>query len=367
MVTMQSYPQQTVLVVDDVEANVKLLSRLLQRLNVQTLCAYNGWDALAILEKHPVDLILLDISMPDMDGYTVLRHIRETNDMQMLPVILISAFDTDDHVIEGLNLGANDYITKPFSNKIVHQRVQIQLQLQHLTCERQQALAAAQEADALKTQLLRIASHDLKNPLNNLLMLFEMFDEHEPIPAEFVEMADHTTRKMLNIVTDFLDSGVLEIGSFQVKMVPVDIGQLVNDVVETFGHAAAKKRVSIQVELEPGYVQADERRLEQVVTNMISNAIKYTYPDTMVHVVGTRDGDGYRLDVRDQGDGVPPAELHRLFQPFGKLSTRPTAGEDSNGLGLYIVKQMAEVQGGTVGLDGTYPEGADFWLWLPRA
>lgn len=359
--------QQTVLIVDDVETNVLLLERILSRLEVDTVCVYNGWDALAVLNERPVDLVLLDINMPGIDGYTVLRHIREVYDMRTLPVILVSANNSDKYVVAGLDLGANDYITKPFSNKIIRQRVQTQLHMRQLAHENEQALAAAQASDALKTQLLRIASHDLKNPLNNLLLLFEMFADGEPVPAEFIAMANTTTQKMLDIVTDFLDAGVLDEGVIQMHMAPVDIGALTESVVMSFEQAAARKGIVLEVALAPCVVQADERRLAQVVTNLVSNAIKYTHPNTTVRVYGTPEAGGYRVDVFDQGDGVPQSEMHRLFQPFAQLSTRPTAGEDSNGLGLYIVKQMAEAQGGRVGVDTTYTDGADFYVWLPLA
>jgi two-component system, sensor histidine kinase and response regulator len=364
---LQTFPQSTVLVVDDIENNVILLERILSKLEVRVLPAYDGLDALEILAVNAVDLVLLDITMPGMNGYAVLRHIREVYDLQTLPVILVSALSEEQHVVEGLDMGANDYIVKPFSHKVVRKQVATQLQIHQLAVERERALVRAQKADALKTRLLRIASHDLKNPLNNLLMLFEMFGPDEPMPGEFVDMADRTTRKMLGIVTDFLDSGVLNDGEIEIVLDAVDIQAQIDKVVRSFRQVAMKKGVTIDVRVDAYRVYADERRLAQVLTNLVSNAIKYTHPNTQIQVMGRLHEDGYRVDVLDQGDGIPSKEVGRLFQPFSQLSTRPTAGEDSSGLGLYIVKQMIEAQGGTVGVDMGYTGGAAFWVWIPLA
>lgn len=358
----------TVLVVDDTEENTDILGYLVQSMKHTPVIAMNGKQALQQLEQQQIDLVLLDIMMPDMDGLEVLRRIREQYDLQQLPVILLSALAEVKNIVKGIEAGANDYITKPFNTRVVQVRINSQLQVKRMWDERQRMLNALQHANATKNRLMQIASHDLKNPVSNLNMIISLLEPAiDPTPEnrDLLNMAYRYTEEMTEIISEFLDLDILRDEVIEIETTPLAMDSLVMDVVKDYQHAAAKKDVVVQTHLHPVTVLADDKRLRQVVANLVSNAIKYTPLGTTVHLLSRYDGDCAYLHFRDQGSGIPADEAHMLFQPFGKLSTQPTDGEHSTGLGLWIVKQMMDAQGGQVGLNTDYTDGADFWISVP--
>ncbi len=364
---MPESQKQTVLITDDEPANIDIISLILKRLDVDTRVALSGQEALTLLEQHPVDMVLLDIMMPDMNGFEVLEKIRETHNMQALPVVLLSALDSTEDIIKGLELGANDYIPKLMSSRLIHTRLATQLQLMRLDEERQHTLAMMRKANETNTRLMRIASHDLKNPLNNLSMVLSVLEQDPLTAPEYLPIAFRSIDTMTAIINEFLDSGILRNGEFEINLQPVSVADAIYDVLQTFQQAATVKGVSLLHDISPATITADERRLAQVLSNLVSNAIKYTYPSTTIYIQGMIDEKSYQIDVIDQGRGIDPQEVDKLFKPFSQLSNEPTGGENSTGLGLWIVQQMVQAQGGEVGVNLEVSDGANFWVRFPLA
>lgn len=359
----------TVLIVDDTEENTDILSYLVESMNHKAVVALNGRQALACLEAEDIDLVLLDIMMPDISGMDVLAHIREHRDLQELPVILLSALSEVSHIIGGIEAGANEYITKPFNTKVVKVRVDNQLRVKRLWDERQKMLNALQHANAMKNHLMRIASHDLKNPVSNLNMILNLLEPaivSTPENDDLVNMAYRYTEAMNTIISEFLELDILRDEVIEIHASAVRLDEITLDIVKDYQHSAGKKGIVIQADLHEAVVLADEKRLRQVIANLLSNAVKYSPQGSTVHLITQVEGASVYLHVLDEGDGIPRDELETLFQPFGKLSNQPTGGEHSTGLGLWIVKQMIEAMDGEVGLNIEYESGADFWIRLPK-
>lgn len=358
-----------ILVVDDEPVNRMLLERIFQR-EAQVRVAEDGPSALAMLAQYPCDLVLLDIMMPVMNGLEVLEKLRESPSTQELPVILITALTDTEDVVRGLELGANDYIGKPFEVDVVRARVRTQLALKRLLNERLSLIDELQTANDLKLRLMRIASHDLKNPIGNAQLALSLLKDNikpDSPDAEIIKLAEGSLNVMLSVIQDFLDSGILDDGSMQVELEPVSLSMIVTDVLDQYAAMAENKGLYFDIELAQLQVIADERRFSQALSNIISNAIKYSPSGATIRIHCDRQDDIAYIHVIDQGAGIPPAERNRLFQPFGKLSTRPTAGENSTGLGLWIVRQVMHLQNGDVGVQPTPTGGSDFWLSLPLA
>jgi two-component system sensor histidine kinase/response regulator len=351
-----------VLLVDDNPGNLLLLKRIISSMRLEAVEVLGGYEALNTLAGEHFDLVLLDIMMPDIDGYRTLQHIREHWDMQQLPVIMMSALDDEQDIIKGLQLGANDYITKPISLDLAQTRIVNQLKLSAYNTQQQAMLDAIHKANEMKSRLMRIASHDLKNPLNNLSMILTLMETAPERAAEYMSIANRSLETMTGIVNEFLDSDILRDNEISVDLQPVEIEPLVSNILLQFERTIEQKGLQTQVSVESATIIADENRMAQVLSNLVSNAIKYTHPNTSICVHGKAHDAYYKLHIIDQGDGISPDEVHRLFKPFSQLSTRPTAGENSTGLGLWIVKQMVEAQGGEVGVNLDTPKGADFWV-----
>jgi two-component system, sensor histidine kinase and response regulator len=357
------------LVVDDDRINRELLTHLFER-DYEISTASGGKEALQMLkDKTDIDLVMLDIMMPNMSGIEVLTEIRETPETHDLPVILISAMANTRDVVNGLRLGANDYITKPVDVSVVVARVKTQLTVKRLLDERKETIVELEKAETLRAQLFRIASHDLKTPLNNISMAEHLLRKTITSTKDTDQMLDTiklTIDSMSGIITNFLDMVELQAGHIDIKLKPIDLTDVVYNVLTQYEISASKKTIKLVMGEVKGWVTADAARLVQVVSNLVSNAIKYSPSDTKVDVyTKTKDGKGY-LYIKDEGPGIPESERDQLFTEFGKLSTIPTAGESSTGLGLWIVKHLTSLQHGSVGVEFPETGGSIFWVALPE-
>jgi two-component system sensor histidine kinase/response regulator len=357
------------LVVDDEAVNLQLLKRLFESTcSIDT--AMNGHEALQFLDQNSYDVVLLDIMMPKMSGLDVLKLIRASADLSELPVILISALNDNEEVARGIRLGANDYITKPVDMDIVQARVSTQIKIKQLRDERAQMIKHLQAANEMKARMMQVASHDLKNPLNNLQMLTQLFHsnlhDHAKID-KLLRMQESSIEAMLHVITDFLDSSISS--QIHVMMQPLDTPTIIRQVLNQYSVAAHNKQISLETDRLEGVVIADNNRLLQVVGNLLSNAIKYSPKGGRVRLGTEIKGKLWRLILRDSGTGVLEEEQEFLFKPFSKhaISTQPTAGEASTGLGLWIVYEMMRLQSGNVGMYNHPEGGACFWIELPGA
>jgi two-component system, sensor histidine kinase and response regulator len=358
-----------ILIVDDEPANVMLLERLLGK-HFRVCGVTGGQQALDMLAQAPFDLVLLDIMMPGMTGLDVLQCIRTHGATAELPVVLISALANSSDITRGLELGANDYITKPVDIDVTLARVRTQLRLKRLEDERKNAIRQLENAQEMQERLLKIASHDLKGPIMNIGMIARLLrDSADVIPdaPELLAALDGSLDTMNMVIKDFLDTAVLRVDGLQLKMSEVDLAYLTTNLLKQFGVHAARKNIALNVEYVAGVIYADKSRFEQALGNLVSNAIKYSPADTTVQVWTERADEKLRICVADQGPGIPEAERGKLFTQFGKLSTRPTAGENSTGLGLWIVKHLINLQGGEVGVHNPPEGGSIFYIEMPMA
>lgn len=355
------------LIVDDEPANISLLKRLFEP-HYRVMSVMSGQDALDLLAQAPFDLVLLDIMMPDMNGIETLSHIRSKSNTADLPVILVSALSEVDDIVRGLQLGANDYITKPVEIDLMLARVQTQLTVKRLQDERKQHIAELQDAHQMKDSFLQMASHDLKGPLGNIgmsqFLLRRIVADHAE-GLELLDMIEDVVENMEHVIKDFLDSAALQSGKLDIQLENITVEEIVYDILGQYKLTAQKKEIELQAPAVPGIMSADRQRIAQVLNNLVSNAIKYSPRGSIVTVWAEETHGVVRILVADQGPGIPVEERSRLFTQFGKLSTRPTEGENSTGLGLWIVKHLVSIQNGQVGFDCPHEGGTIFWIELP--
>jgi two-component system, sensor histidine kinase and response regulator len=358
-----------ILVVDDEADNRRLLNRILSG-TARITEAGDGRTALEYLSRESFDLVLLDIMMPDMTGLQVLEIIRGQPSTVDLPVVLISALSDTDDIVRGLQLQANDYIVKPIDIDVVMARVDTQLKLKQTSDLQKQAIAELEAAQQMKDKLLRIASHDLRSPLSNVRMVQILLREYvkdQPEALEILDTLQVTVDKMKGIIEEFLDAPKFQTTGIEIRLGHVEVAEIVAAVAAQYSRMAFDKNIAIQTQDLPGAVVADHARLEQALNNLVTNAIKYSPRDTVISLWSEIRGDRVRINVADQGPGIPIGERDKLFKEFSKLSTRPTAGESSSGLGLWIVRQMVNLQGGEVGVECPLDGGSVFWIELPHA
>ena len=359
----------TILAVDDEPANLLLLQRMLQR-QYRVICSPNGQTALEILAQTPVDVVLLDIMMPRMNGYEVLKTIRANANTCDIPVIMVSAMSDAKDVAQGLETGANDYIIKPIDPEVTSARVQTQIALKQLQDDRKKVIQELQAAQTLKDNLLRIASHDLKGPLMNVQLVSSLFRRDEaqiPAAKDWLDALDASVDAMQTVIEDFLDTAAMNSSVIDLKLERVSIQQVVNSLISLYHAHAEKKDIRIEAHDCEGYILADAARFQQALGNLVSNAVKYSPLHTTIRIWVIQEANQIHICVGDEGPGIPADERSRLFTQFGKLSTRPTDGEHSTGLGLWIVKHMINLQGGEVGVDCPPEGGSVFWVQMQAA
>ncbi|MEL7233164.1 MAG: hybrid sensor histidine kinase/response regulator, partial [Chloroflexota bacterium] len=350
-----------------------LIERMLQAQGYTTVSAPDGDEALARLSDETFDLVLLDIMMPVMDGLAVLAELRQAENTATLPVILISAMSDTEDVVRGLNMGANDYITKPIDMDIAQARIKTQLALKMLMDERNMTIQRLEESQQMREKFFHIASHDLKQPLTSLkigaVLLNELIANADDTERALsvVDTMKGTIASMTEVVGEFLDSAALSSGKIDMKVTEVSARDLLWNIVTQFNPAAYEKQIRIQMEEPDVRVLCDPARFAQVLGNIVSNAIKYSPPESKIRISAQQEAEHLRILVADEGPGIPADERIHLFQPFGKLSTTPTGGESSHGLGLWIASHLIHLQDGDIGVESPPVGGSIFWVTVPLA
>lgn len=354
-----------VLIVDDDPDARLMLQRVIER-RYDASTASNGYDALRLLETEDFDAVVLDVMMPGMDGLATLEAIRRRT--QTLPVLLVSALIDTSNVVTGLKMGANDYITKPLDTNVTLARLDTQIKLKRAQEERDAAIRRAEAAENMHNRLFRVATHDLKNPLANIRMAEYVLRESvagDPVAAQMMDTVTASLDAMQEVIDDFMNVIVLQSGQIEITVKPVSVERAVYRTLLQYNVNAEKKNITIQADNITGDVMADESRLGQIVANLVSNAVKYSPHNSCVRLHTLQREGRVRLSISDEGPGIPEDERHLLFTEFGKLSPRPTGQEGSTGLGLWIVKTLADLMGGEVGVDCPPDGGSVFWVELP--
>jgi two-component system sensor histidine kinase/response regulator len=351
------------LVVDDNDLNREMLSRRLQRRGFEVVMAADGYQAMEQVENENFDLVLLDIMMPGISGLEVLENLRKRHTAAELPVIMATAKTQSEDIVSALNLGANDYVTKPIDFGVLLARVDTHLKLKNLF--------------KLKDDFLSMASHDLKNPLFVIVCQAYLIATKVPVGApmteEAMEMLDKIgihAKNMQKIIADFLDFQAVEDGHLKLNQTPLDLAELGNRVVDNFQPYAAEKQIELSFQNctpeQEAIIYGDSGRLEQVVQNLVGNALKFNPASGKVSVEIHCRSRKIDFIVRDTGPGLSPQDLDRVFIQFGKLSRRPTGNETSSGLGLAICKKLIDLHEGEIGARNNPEGGACFWFSLNK-
>jgi len=251
-------------------------------------------------------------------------------------------------------------------------RQRLKLRTERLVLEEARAAQrAAEEADRVKTRFLGVASHDIRGPLGNIVSLAgtlrEAPTDREAL-AEHCDLIGSEAQRVMSLVEDLITTAALESGKLELRIAPLDLVELTRTVIAGLRWQADAKRQDIAFAAPlpgAGRLEGDAARLEQVVANLLSNAIKFSPPGQTIAVALTRTDEHVALAVRDQGAGIAVEEIARLFAPFARLATRPTAGESSHGLGLSIAQEIVRLHGGRIRVESQPGAGATFVAELP--
>ena len=358
----------SVLVVDDTIDNLRLLSDILDHRGYEVRAVTSGAQALLAAAADPPDLSLLDITMPDMDGYEVCRRLRAQPASRDVPVIFLTALNETADKVKGFDIGGVDYVTKPFQVEEVLARVQTHVALRQAQVALAESNTHLRALEQLRDDMVQMIVHDMRSPLTALLLRLRFLGSPPATlseqQAEDLRAAIQSAQALTRMTDDLLDVSRLEEGRMPVERSVWDLTRVARDVCAAL--AAMDRDRSIDVESTAAIeATCDGGLVRRIMENLVSNGIRHTPAGSRLRVsIASADG-RVRVAVHDEGDGVPQEARARIFEKFGTLETRHERIYPSFGVGLAFCKLAVEAQGGTIGLDSREPIGSTFWFELP--
>ncbi len=364
-----------ILVVEDNETNRVYLNLLLED-EYRVSLAENGACALQIAAAHPQpQLILLDIVMPEMDGYEVCRRLKENPDTQDILVIFFTSLLERGGEYKGLSLGAIDYIAKPVQPELLRIRIKQHLDLLHTRKSLQKALQKEHQANLAKSEFLANMSHEMRTPMHGILSYAQFgIKRIGRVPPEklleyFTEI-DACGERLMALLNDLLDLAKLESGKMDYTHQLNDIEEQIDIVLAGFTPIAEEKqlRMDKRIRSECRHLVFDRNRIDQVLRNLLSNAVKFSKPGGRIlfatSTVFENDQRFLKVTVKDQGIGLPEDELDAIFDKFIQSSETKT-GSGGTGLGLAICRQIISDHDGRIWAENNTDGGAVFSFTLP--
>jgi signal transduction histidine kinase len=395
----------TIVVIEDSKTQAEHLRAVVGAAGHDVAVAHDGEAGLALCRSLPAvpDAIICDIVMPGMDGYEVCRRVKSDPVLREVPVLVLTALADPADVLRAVAAGADNYCTKPYGPEILLERLEgalarkgrpdtdtmVELDGERFALgtsmsrladvlvsslrdagERYHELQRNRELLALnnvqREEMVRVMAHEMRSPLQSMLLISELCQQKPDDIALLRSMPGRVARnvqRFLRLIEDLSDVSSIDLGTLRIAPMPVDLVALVRDTTERVQETIASHRIEIAAEAELG-VTADVNRIEQVVTNLLTNAAKYSPGADRVNLQISRQGDRARVTVRDYGMGIAADDVPRVFDRYFRTDTDRVEGL---GLGLYICRALIEAHGGEIGVESRPGQGSTFWFMLPLA
>ncbi len=361
-----------ILIVDDASKNIQVVANILKQEGYQMAFARNGKTALSRAETMPFDLILLDIMMPEMDGYEACERLKKNPETKDIPVIFLTAKTDKESVLKGFGLGAVDYVTKPFNAAELLARVKTHLELKLAKEDLRNSRDQLQELNATKDKFFSIIAHDLRNPFNALIsgsdMLVHYFEELEQEQIkEFIEEINLASRQAFNLLGNLLEWARSQTGRILYSPEKISMDEIVQKNKDLLEQNAKEKNIHLANDVEPDtFVYADKDMIATVIRNLMTNALKYTPYGGKVTITSKNAGDFTETWISDTGAGIGKEDMDKLFRIDTKYSTLGTANERGTGLGLILCKEFVKGNHGKIWVKSEVGKGSDFKFTLPK-
>lgn len=360
--------EYTVLIVDDVPTNVMLVQAILKKEGYTLLTTDSGAKALRIAQdKHP-NLILLDIMMPEMDGYEVLQHLKSNPDTNDIPVIIMSALSDMQSIVKGYQLGATEYVTKPFQREELVKRVAHRYELFSIKRIKQELENTIESRDTLYS----VIAHDLRSPLGSLKMMnnaiLMMVDKSQISNEvyEMLQMMNKTSEEIFLLLDNLLKWAKNRLNKQSIYKQPVDINSIIHSTAEIFIPMAAQKGISISIQNMDNELMGvvDIDMLKTIVRNIVSNAIKFSYEKGVITLTTHVEGDFVIVSIKDSGKGIKKEDQDKLLKQNTHFTSYGTNNEKGSGLGLMLCKDFVELHGGKLWFESEEGKGTTFFFSL---
>ena len=349
--------QPTILIVDDSVDTVDLLNKRLSFEGYRTLSAYNGQEALKQAADHNPDLIVLDVMMPDMDGYEVCERLKASKNTRYIPILMLTAKSGLEHKIKGLDVGANDYLGKPFDYKELSARIKSLLALKSAREE----LVSDEKSSALD-QMMDELAHELRNPLTSIGGLARRVRENlseKDRNKKYLDLIIQEVTRLEGMVKDLVELKTTAV-SYKEK---TDINALISDALNGFRENCEQERIQVNTDMSDGTptVSADKEQLKLALGSLFENAIEAmaSSPSKTLTVKSDLEDDRVKIEIRDTGRGIPKEKIKNIFDPF---FTSKTSGP---GLGLTLASKIVQEHRGSISVESEPEQGTCVTVSLP--
>jgi len=364
--------QKTVLIVDDIPEDIDILRRILG-LNYRVKAARSGEKCLDLAQSQdPPDLILLDIAMPEMDGYEVCRILKEDARTSDIPVIFVTAKLGVEDERKGFDVGSVDYITKPITPTLVLSRVKTHLKLQAQKIQLLDNFKRFRKLEDARDSLVHMIIHDLRNPLTAVLGYLEILETCEmdnltDSGKRYVKSAKVSTEMLNRMISTVLDVSRIESGSLTLALTEFDMVLVVREVLARLESLKGNREIVLELPERPILLVADQGIISRVIENLLGNSFKFTPAEGRIRLTVNSNGDHVSFSVENTGEGIP-AEYHRkIFEKFWQVESNQRKRKYSTGLGLTFCKLAVEAHGGQIGVKSEPGRGSTFWFELPAS
>jgi signal transduction histidine kinase len=394
--------QVTILIVDDKAENIFALEKLLEKPGRSFLTAKNGTEGLTMALKNDLDLIILDVHMPEMDGFEVAQVLQMNKRTKEIPIIFTSAEKKERHsIMKGFEEGAVDYLSKPLDPDVTRAKVSAQLKIQQQKKELVEKNTSLEKAEArinrlnvalqknlaelaiskqqvehasrLKSEFISTMSHELRTPLNAIIGFSELLVDKKvgPINTRQEQYLDDILKSgnhLLRLINDILDLSKIEAGKLEILFEPCGVKEVMEEVCSVIKSLADAKGIALAVSIasEVGTIEADRIKLKQILYNLLSNAIKFTDRHGRVDIiVEPTAGHDIAIKIRDTGIGMSVEGIRKLFSPFLQLDNGRAEKQQGTGLGLVLTRKFIELHGGSISVDSEVGKGTVFTVLLP--
>jgi two-component system, sensor histidine kinase and response regulator len=361
----------SVLVVDDTPANLSLLCGMLKERGYRVRPVPSGDLALDAAWSDPPDLVLLDISMPEMDGFEVCRRLKADPRSAEIPVVFLTAHTEPTEKVKAFALGGVDYVTKPFQIEEVHARVATHIELSFQKRELKESYDRLRELEELRDSLVHMVVHDLTSPLTTLDALLEILrrTEADRLSERARTALQHclgAVDTMKSMVGSVLDVSKMEAGAMKLSPQVCDLAEIGRGLLLAMRGIVGDRRIVLDVE-GAAPVTADADLVTRIIQNLLGNALKFTPREGEIRIRIRADDDALRFSVADTGPGVPKEFQQKIFEKFGQVEAHSGGQRKSTGLGLTFCKLAVEAHGGRIGVESDGKHGSTFWFTLPRS
>jgi len=360
-----------ILVVDDIPENIKILGEILKNQGYSIAVATNGQETFEILDHQLPDLILLDIMLPDIDGFEICKRLKQNKKTWGIPVIFLTAMTDLNDKIRGFEVGAVDYITKPFEEIEVAARVRTHVQLKISEDIIRTYCEELEKSNKTKDKIFSIIAHDLRNPISNFYTLINLMKEGELDEGEskkFFQYAEKAIDGAMYLLNNLFEWAASQQNSIIYKPQTTDMAEVIGENINISEVIASNKGITLKSEIHsPVFAFADKNMMMTVIRNLISNAIKFTHEGGEINISASAKENDIEIAVKDNGIGIEENDIEKLFTIDQNIVRLGTSEEKGTGLGLLLCKEFIEKNRGRIWVESKVGKGTGFYFTVPKS